>query len=392
MKQRLDDRTAAGNRRQLTVAGSLADFCSNDYLGLARSEALRQRIAARAQAMPLPNGATGSRLISGNSAYALETEVALARLFRAESALLFASGYAANSAVLSVVPQAGDVVFCDQLIHASLREGARLSDAERRYFRHNDLDDLEEQLRGLRGNGFAGEIFVVAESVYSMDGDFGPLADLLGLGDRYDAHLVWDEAHSTGLWGEGGSGLACWLGLHDRIFARIYTFGKAMGGHGACVAGSRVLTDYLVNFARAFIYTTALPPHSLVSIRESFGFLAEHPTLQSEIGRKIRLFRATLAGGTLPGAMSEPEPLSQSPIQILKVGGNEPTKALAHALQRAGFDVRPILAPTVRAGEERLRICLHVHNRDEEIIQLAGLLHEWKSGDSTEQEPEYGSG
>lgn len=377
MQKQLDERAAAGNLRTLRTDYALIDFCSNDYLGLARSETLRGRIEEAANLADLANGATGSRLISGNSRLAQETEEALARIFRAESCLLFNSGYAANSAVLATIPQKGDVILCDELIHASLREGARLSYAQRYSFRHNDLEDLEKKLQHARQATSEGEVFVVAESVYSMDGDFGPLPALLDLCEQYDAHLIWDEAHSTGVWGENGSGLACSLHLHDRIFARIYTFGKAMGVHGACIAGSSTLTRYLTNFARGFIYTTAMPPHSLLSIRESFRLLTETPSLQHEISQRVQLFNQAC------GRSGTDAPISESPIQVVKVGGNEATKAMAHSLQQSGFDVRAILSPTVKKGEERLRICLHVHNREAEIRQLAALLKEALSGSET---------
>ena len=362
----LDDRRRAGNLRRLSLSEAPTDFCSNDYLGLARNPALHAQIGEAYGRLNHPaNGATGSRLISGNSALAVALEDELAGLFRAEATLLFNAGYAANTALLSAIPQKGDTILYDEYSHASLKEGARLSFANRFSFRHNDLDDLERRLQRATG-----ETFVVAESVYSMDGDFAPLRELLDLCDRYGAHLVWDEAHSTGLWGTAGNGIACGEGLHDRIFARIYTFGKAMGVHGACVAGSHVLVTYLVNFARPFIYTTALPLHSLVSVREAFRFLAAHPELPAVLHARIARFRQAagehdLLSHLIPG---------RSPIQALRVGGNEPTKGLAARLQEAGYDVRPILSPTVRAGEERLRICLHTYNTDEEITGVAGLL------------------
>ncbi len=366
LQGQLDDRQRAGNLRRLSLGGGKADFCSNDYLGLARNPALYAQISeAYGREEHLTNGATGSRLISGNNALAVALEAGLAGLFRAEGTLLFNSGYAANTALLSAVPQKGDTILYDEYSHASLKEGARLSFANRFAFRHNDLDDLERRLQRATG-----EAFVVAESVYSMDGDFAPLRELLDVCERYGANLVWDEAHSTGLWGTAGNGIACGEGLQDRIFARVYTFGKALGVHGACVAGSRVLVEYLVNFARPFIYTTALPGHSLVSVREAFRFLARHPELPAALHAKIAHFRQAAGHYNLLGHLIA----GRSPIQAVRVGGNEPTKRLAASLQEAGFDVRPILAPTVREGEERLRICLHTYNTDEEITGLAGLL------------------
>ncbi len=362
----LDNRRRAGNLRCLSLGEAKTDFCSNDYLGLARNPVLHAQIEeAYGRENHPANGSTGSRLISGNSLLAVALEDELAGLFRAEGTLLFNSGYAANTALLSAIPQKGDTILYDEYSHASLKEGARLSFAHRFAFRHNDLQDLQRRLQRATG-----EVFVVAESVYSMDGDFAPLRELLDVCKRYGAHLIWDEAHSTGLWGTAGNGIACGEGLHDQIFARIYTFGKAMGVHGACVAGSRVLVEYLVNFARPFIYTTALPLHSLVAVREAFRFLAARPELPAALHAKIAHFQQAagqhdLLGHLIPG---------RSPIQALRVGGNEPTKRLAAGLQEAGFDVRPILSPTVRAGEERLRICLHAYNTDEEITGLARLL------------------
>ena len=362
----LDDRRRAGNLRRLSLGEVKTDFCSNDYLGLARNPELHAQIReAYGRESHPANGATGSRLISGNSPLAVALEDELASLFRAAGTLIFNSGYAANTALLSAIPQKGDTILYDEYSHASLKEGARLSFANRFAFRHNDLADLERRLQRSTG-----ETFVVAESVYSMDGDFAPLPALLDVCERYGAHLVWDEAHSTGLWGTAGNGIACGGGLHDRIFARIHTFGKAMGVHGACVAGSRVLVEYLVNFARSFIYTTALPLHSLVSVREAFRFLAARPELPAALHAKIACFRH--AAGT-QGLLDHFIP-GRSPIQALRIGGNEATKRLAAGLQEAGFDVRPILSPTVREGEERLRICLHTYNTDEEITGVAGLL------------------
>ncbi len=366
LSEALAARQEAGNLRRLSLGDGKVDFCSNDYLGLARNPGLHRQIQEvyQQQAEPL-NGATGSRLISGNNAFVLELEEELARIFGAEETLLFNSGYAANTAVLSAIPQKGDTILYDEYIHASLKEGARLSFASRFAFRHNDPDDLRRRLQTATG-----ETFVVAESVYSMDGDFAPLHGLLNLCEQYGAHLIWDEAHSTGLWGDAGSGIACAENLQDRIFARIYTFGKAMGVHGACVAGSRTLTDYLINFARPFIYTTALPLHSLVSVRESFRFLARHPELPVALHRKVALFRQEVTEQGLAHSFIP----SLSPIQVLRIGGNARTKGVAAHLQAAGYDVRPILSPTVREGEERLRICLHTYSPDEAIAALVRLL------------------
>jgi 8-amino-7-oxononanoate synthase len=376
LQARLQERLSQNNLRKLTITQGVTDFCSNDYLGLAASEALSQQIQSAYQQLPYHrNGSTGSRLISGNSQYAIELENELALLFKSEKTLLFNSGYSANTAILSSIPQKGDTILYDEYIHASLKEGARLSFAVRYAFRHNDVEDLEKKLQKATG-----EKFVVAESVYSMDGDFAPLEELLQVCRKYNAHLIWDEAHSTGIWGEQGSGIACEKNLQDQVFARIYTFGKAMGVHGACIAGSAVLIDYQVNFARSFIYTTALPLHSLVSIREAFKFICTHPELKQTLLNRIELFTAQLQKYPF---LKHHWIKSQSAIQAINIGGNVRTKQIATQLQNAGSDIRAILSPTVKEGEERLRICLHVYNSENDINRLVNLLNETLSKSRT---------
>jgi len=347
----------------------LVDFFSNDYLGLARNRELycliENEVSTQAGNI---NGATGSRLLSGNSAYVEDLELFFAKLFKSPKALLLNSGYNANLSILSAVPQKEDTIIYDELIHASLKDGARLSFAQRFSFKHNNLKDLEAKIQRAKG-----EVYVAVESVYSMDGDFAPLLEILELTKKYNAHLIVDEAHSTGVWGERGNGICCHLGIEDKIFARVYTFGKGMGAHGACIAGSELLIDFLINFARPFIYTTSLPLHCLVTLKAGFEYLEKDKSLQTKIRSKIHLFR-TLVEGTesLSGLIQE----SSSPIQVLRISGNENAKATALALQSKGFDVRAILSPTVKEGEERLRICLHVFNSDEEVERLVKTLVE----------------
>jgi 8-amino-7-oxononanoate synthase len=371
IEQRLSDqllaREQAGALRKLTATAGNIDFCSNDYLGLARNEALHQQINEVYQPVrPVSNGATGSRLISGHNSFVADLETELATLFQAEQTLLFNSGYSANTAILSAIPQKRDTILYDEYIHASLKEGARLSFANRFAFRHNDLEDLERRLQKATG-----EVFVVAESVYSMDGDAAPLLQLLALCEQYKAHLIWDEAHSTGIWGTGGSGLACEKNVQERIFARIYTFGKAMGLHGACIAGSAVLITYLINFARPFIYTTALPLHSLVSIREAFRYVAAYPEQVVLLHQRIRFFRELLEKYPRLKARSVS---SESAIQVVQLHNPTLAKQVATQLQQQGLDVRAILSPTVKEGQERLRICLHIYNSEDEIRQLVEHL------------------
>ena len=358
LQQKLDERIDRGNIRALPSLSGLVDFVSNDYLGLSGNEQLALQIHDRCVAEKVPNGGTGSRLLSGNHKWYEETEDLLKSIFKAEDVLLFNSGYAANQALVSSVADKGDTILYDQLSHVCLKEGAWLSRAETIAFRHNDLEDLESRLKRVDGR-----CFVLTETIFSMDGDVAPMEELVSLCEKYGAYLIVDEAHSTGAYGEKGSGMLMELELDQRIFARVYTFGKGMGVHGAAVAGSKVLKDYLVNFGRPFIYTTSLPPHSVIAITESFKYLTTHMHLQDQLQEKINLFRSLWK-----------DSLSNTAVQPVMIGSNQKARSISKQLQEAGLDVRPILSPTVRSGTERLRISLHVHNTDEEITQLASLL------------------
>ncbi len=374
LQKKLSQRDSQGLLRKLDHADIHAtDFSSNDYLGLARSEGLFQHICESTNNLAIKwNGSTGSRLLSGNSRYTEETEQHLAGIFRSDAALIFNSGYAANLAVLSSLPQRNDTIIYDDLAHACMKDGARLSLARRMSFRHNDLSDLESKIKRSSGN-----IFIAVESVYSMDGDECPLHELTALAEKYNANIILDEAHSTGVRGDHGSGLAVSLGLHKNILARIYTFGKAMGVHGACVAGSDLIKQYLINFARPFIYTTAMPPHAIVSIRCAFDYLQQHIELQQDLEGKIRLYLQHISG--LSNRTD-----SVSSIQTFFFAGNENSKMTAQKLRNHGFDVRAILSPTVPAGSERLRICLHAFNTHEQILDLTRLLKELSSHNSND--------
>ncbi len=340
----------------------LVDFSSNDYLGLSRNVDLSSYINNAINEKPYPNGATGSRLLTGNSNYIETVEKKLAGIFKSEDTLIFNSGYTANLAVLSCIPQKGDTILYDELSHACIKDGARLSLAKRYSFKHNDLNDLEKKI-----SISTGQLFIVVESIYSMDGDFSPLEELVFLKKKYNAVIIVDEAHSTGVLGENGSGFASSLGLEKEIDIRIHTFGKAMGIHGACACASKALISYLINFARPFIYTTALPPHSIVSIDCAFDFLADHIALQSKLEKNISLFLEQTNG---LGSISK----NKSCIQFAIIPGNGLVKSASDELNKNGFDVRPILSPTVLKGKERLRICLHTFNTEEEITRLSQLL------------------
>ncbi|RQM29838.1 hypothetical protein B5M09_006585 [Aphanomyces astaci] len=355
-----------GTVRSLRVLpASNVDFCSNDYLGLSRNPAL-----TLAQNPASPHGSTGSRLITGTSSTHVQVEAELAAFYGAESALVFNSGYLANLSVMSCVPQDGDVVLYDNLVHNSCREGLRLSRATALGFRHNDMTHLEALLRAQSSS--SRHVLVVVESIYSMDGDVAPIQTLVELCESYGASLVVDEAHSTAVLGPGGAGLVRALGLERRVFCSVYTFGKGMGIHGAVVCGSATLKSYLVNYARPFVYSTSLPPHDMRLIRRAHQVCAAadapRDTLQSLIGH----FRAQVESSScIPKAALLP---STTAIQGIVVRGNEEALQAAAFLTDQGFNVVAIRAPTVPVNEERLRIIIHAFNSRQEIDSLVDAV------------------
>jgi 8-amino-7-oxononanoate synthase len=358
LRRKLQDRIDSDSLRTLRLSAGI-DFCSNDYLGIVKEDRLGELTGDATGSFS--HGSTGSRLLSGNSAFAEETENLVADFHQASAALLFNSGYDANLGLLSSVPQKGDTILYDQLSHASIRDGIRLSFAQSFSFAHNDLTDLEKKLSNRTGN-----VYIVTESVFSMDGDLCPLNELVALATKYNAHLIIDEAHATGVIGEKGAGLVQQLQLQDKIFARVHTFGKACGCHGAAVLGSQQLKSYLLNFARSLIYTTALPEQAVAAIKASYGTF---PLMQAE-----REHLAQLALQFQSAVIAYEKLSSLTPIQAVVVGGNEQTRSLATKLQQAGFDIRPILYPTVPRGKERLRIVLHAFNTPKELSMLVELL------------------
>ena len=357
MNNRLHEREQAGNLRSLKIGrDGLIDFSSNDYLGFARSQELKQLIASELFNHPdYKNGATGSRLLTGNTAYAEELEQYIANFHGHKAGLLFNSGYDANVGLFSSVPQRGDTVITDELIHASIIDGVRLSNANRYTFRHNDLGSLEEKLKNSKGN-----VYVAIESVYSMDGDIAPLMDILALAEKYNANLIVDEAHAIGVFGKG---IADNQAIQQRLFARVITFGKAMGVHGAVVLGSELLRKYLINFSRPFIYSTAASFHQLAAIKMAYLQLGQAAGGIAQLQENIKLFKH---------AIKTP---SNSAIHCILMGSNQGAKDAAEALLQAGIDGRPVLSPTVAVGTERLRICLHSFNTAVEIALLTTTLN-----------------
>src|SRR5215217_7579637 len=368
IKDRLEDRIKNGSLRKLSADRFSIDFCSNDYLGLARSIELKNAVNKELEQHDLhANGSGGSRLLSGNSFYTEETESFIAAFHQAEAGLIFNSGYEANVGLLSSLARRGDTIITDELIHASLIDGSRLTHAGRYTFRHNNIGDLETKLKHAKGN-----IYVVIESVYSMDGDIAPLPEISSLCIKYNASLIVDEAHAVGIFGDHGKGMVQQAELQEKVFARIMTFGKALGGHSAIVLGSHTLRQYLINFARSFIYTTAAPVHSIALVKCAYQMLIEKD-YTVEISHKISTYRNLLSSNGLHDITAAP-----GTIQTIRLNSNDTAKAAARALQSKGLDVRAILSPTVQTGTERLRICLHTFNTDQEIELLVGELSKLK--------------
>ncbi len=352
--------------RTLQLNDGLIDFCSNDYLSFARSEKIKQKVKEYSLHDSYLSGSTGSRSISGNTLFAEDLEKQIATFHHAEAGLIFNSGYDANVGLFSSIARKNDTIVCDELIHASIIDGCRLSYANRFRFAHNDVNDLEKKLKQAKGN-----VFVAVESLYSMDGDIAPLQEISEICKKYSANLIVDEAHATGVFGRQGRGLVNHLGLEKDIFARVHTFGKAMGCHGAIVVGNEVLRNYLINFARSFIFTTALPVHSLITIKRAYEQLAAADFNNSPLHKLIELFRK---GFHRTGDVFLMD--SISPIQSVVIPGNERVRNVSRQLQEKGFDVRAIISPSVPAGKERLRISLHLHNMKEQVECLLQTLKE----------------
>ena len=364
--QSLQKREEQNALRHLTQ-NDLIDFCSNDYLGFARSIVLNENIRKELSVSDkISVGSTGSRLLTGNTAYAEQLENSIATFHNAKSGLIYNSGYDANLGLFSSLGKSGDTIIYDELIHASVRDGIKLSKATSFQFHHNDIKHLEERLKIAQGL-----VYVAVETIYSMDGDYSPLKEIVSVCKKYNANIIVDEAHATGVTHNNGKGRVQELHLEKDVFARVHTFGKAIGCHGAIVLGSDLLRNYLINFSRSFIYTTALPLKNLVAIEQGYKLLESSTNEIIKLNELIAFFRNRVDKVRNIQLIE-----SDSPIQCIVVSGNSEVKEIAKAVQKAGFDVRPILSPTVQKGKERLRICIHSFNKKEEVERLVHSLSE----------------
>ena len=369
-KKKLDKRKENASLRSLPVfKENRVDFASNDYLGYSKSEELFQIVHQfLLDRNCTQNGATGSRLLTGNHSLYQEAEDFIANFHSSESALIFNSGYDANVGFFGSIPQRGDIILFDEYCHASIRDGIQLSNAKSYKFIHNDLEDLEALLEKYSSSHSL--IYIVTESVFSMDGDSPDLEEMVRISEKFTAHFVLDEAHALGVFGNKGEGLVQHLNLQEKVFARIMTFGKGLGCHGAAILGASLLKEYLVNFARSFIYTTGLSPHSVACILKAYELLEQEQFALKNLRENIAHFNQEKQ---LLGL----KPLfvrNKSAIQSAIIPGNEKVKDIALNLQEKGFDVKAILSPTVPEGQERLRFCLHSYNTKEEISQVLQVL------------------
>ena len=374
LQQKLQQREEQNALRNLPVVNDLVDFASNDYIGFAKNETIFHETHQYLLDKNIKvNGATGSRLLSGNHALYSETEDFISQFHQAETALIFNSGYDANIGFFGTVPQRNDVILYDELCHASIRDGIQMSNAKSYKFPHNDLEELEKLITKYQpttDNRQPITVYIVTESVFSMDGDCPNVEALTNLSEKYSAFLVVDEAHALGVFGQQGEGLVQSLGLEDKVFARIMTFGKGLGCHGAAILASQSLKSYLVNFARSFVYTTGLSPHSVATILQSYKHLTKEKEALQKLKSNIIFFnQEKMRLGLKPLFV-----YSKSAIQCAIIPGNERVKNSATQLQQKGFDVRPILSPTVPEGQERLRFCLHSYNSESEITNVLELL------------------
>lgn len=365
----LDRRKADGHFRSLVNVEGV-DFWSNDYLGLAHSSEPQ----SDSQAKKTQNiGSTGSRLISGNDAEIEQLETDLAQFHGFEHGLLFSSGYAANSGLLSALGKKGDLLLLDQLSHASLIDGARLCHATTEFFAHNDISAMRSALEKFNQtrSSDSEQAIVVVESLYSMDGDRAPLEQMATVCAELGASLIVDEAHAVGVYGSQGEGLVGALALQSSVLATVYTFGKAVGAHGAIVVGSKLLRDYLINYSRQFIYTTAPSPHTVTELACAYKRMRAADDRRATLKQNIEYFKQCIAKTNLL-ACEWVE--SDSPIQGLLVCDTQRAKDIETKLRQDGFALKAIVSPSVALGTERIRICLHSHNTQQQIDHLVSSI------------------
>ncbi|WP_310621650.1 8-amino-7-oxononanoate synthase [Flexibacterium corallicola] len=361
------ERLAERGRSRSLLKAHGCDFSSNDYLALTKAPELLLA-AEQALSRGVGLGAGGSRLLRGNDVEHEALEHEAAALFNTERSLFFGGGYTANMALFSTLPQQGDLVLYDSLIHASAHDGMKLGAAQTMAFQHNQVEDAEARIATWRQQGETGRIWIACESLYSMDGDRAPLGDLVELADRHDAFLLVDEAHATGVLGNGGRGLAAAFEGRENLIS-LHTCGKALGASGALVCGSAVLIDYLINRARSFIYATAPSPLVAAIVRAALELVQSQPERRQRLADLVKYTNKEMERRC--GRKG-----SGTHIQPFLIGDDKRTMRIAKSLQERGFDIRGIRPPTVPRGTSRLRIALTLHASKEDVSSMFEVLAE----------------
>lgn len=353
---KLSTRSPLETRRELVPIQGI-DFSSNDYIGLAHHEGIRQSLMD-ALAGGIALGSGGSRLLRGNHPQHEKLESFAADFFEAEAALFMATGYLANVALFTTLPQRGDVIVMDELIHASAKEGIHASAAKRAKFAHNDANACEEAIKRARQNG-AANIWIAVESVYSMDGDIAPLSELMDIANRHDAFLIVDEAHATGVHGPDGKGFSAQYEGQNNLIA-LHTCGKALGQSGALLTMPGAIKEHMINTARSFIYTTAPSPLTALAVQRALEVVRDEPERREQLMERVKHARKAFApvDGT-------------TQILPLMVGEDADALALAQHLHALGFDIRAIRTPTVPQGSARLRLSVTLNTSKADIDALA---------------------
>jgi 8-amino-7-oxononanoate synthase len=344
----------------------LWNFSSNDYLGLAGDSRLAE--AAKTALAECGVGARASALVTGRTAHHEQLEQELARFERQPAAILFPTGYAANVGTIAALVGDDDVVFCDRLNHASLIDGCRLSGAKLRVFRHAELETLERELQ--KSAEFRRRL-IVTDAVFSMDGDLAPLRELCDLAERFDADLLVDEAHGTGVFGDHGRGVCEHFGVEDRVAVRVGTLSKAIGTLGGFVAGPQALIDWLWNKARPQIFSTALPPALCAAATAAVTILETEPDLRQRLWRNCEFVRRELASRGI-NVLAH----STGPILPIMLGDPESAVLAQERLEERSYHVAAIRPPTVPQGTSRLRISLSAAHDDAALSCLVDALRE----------------
>ncbi len=366
LKDKLVKRERIGNLRKLHLTQNLIDFSSNDYLGIARSSCFADLVTqelTKHKSSLNGFGSTGSRLLTGNTGYVEDLENSIAQFHGFKAGLLFNCGYMANLGLLSTIADSKDSIFFDTKVHASTHDGILLSKAKALPFKHNDITHLESRLKNCKTNG---NRFICVESIYSTDGSIAPLSEICEISKKYEAHLIVDEAHAVGTYGLQGKGLVAEQNLCADVFAQIITFGKALGVHGAIILGNLTLKQSLINFATSYIYTTALPMHSLAAIKCSYDLFPLMENERKHLQKLIQYYQNVILNS------------SKTHIQAIPIKGNQAIKEISQKIIENGFDVRPLLSPTVQRGKEMLRISLHAFNSENELKMLLDLINSLK--------------